>query len=87
MGQDLSYHAREQEAREHYETGGRELPRSFSLPAPREPPPPQRQVSLERGRDGGGVAPPNPKPETSSRTLIGKTTMKMQMFDLDITII
>ena len=79
VGQDLSYHAREQEAREHYESGGRELPRSFSLPAPREPPPPQRQVSLERGREGG-VAPPNPKPETSSRTLIGnKTLMKMHL--------
>ena len=71
VGQDLSYHAREQEAREHYESGGRELPRSFSLPAPRDPPPPQRQVSLERGREGG-VLPTNPKPETSSRTLIGK---------------
>ena len=85
VGQDLSYHAREQEAREHYESGGRELPRSFSLPAPREPPPPQRQVSLERGREGG-VVPPNPKPETSSRTLIGNNNNTPMKIHLTLTV-
>ena len=81
VGQDLSYHARDQEQpREHYDSAGRELPRSFSLPAPREVcgPPPQRQVSLERGREGG-AQPPNPKPETSSRTLIGNSQPRMKM--------
>ena len=81
VGQDLSYHARDQEQpREHYDSGGRELPRSFSLPAPREVcgPPAQRQVSLERGREGG-AQPPNPKPETSSRTLIGNSEPRMKM--------
>lgn len=58
---DLSFR-REQE---------RDLSRSFSLPAPRDPvPPPERQVSLERGRDGGA---PTIKPEHSSRTVIGNT--------------
>ena len=65
-GQDLSFH---REDREQYDA--RELPRSFSLPAPRSPPPPQRQVSLERGREGG-VQPT--KPEPSSRTVIGNPT-------------
>ena len=62
-GQDLSYHREEQYG------GERELPRSFSLPAPREPGhAPERQVSLEGGREGGAP----PKPEASSRTVIGR---------------
>ena len=65
-GHDVSYHREEQFC------GERELPRSFSLPAPREPGhAPERQVSLEGGREGGagGAA---PKPEASSRTVIGR---------------
>ena len=72
----LPYH---REEREMYEP--RELPRSFSLPAPRDTAmvPPERQVSLERTREGGvqGVqsTPPVPKQEGSSRTVIGNTTV------------